>query len=142
MIRAITPHADPLDLATQSLILYRELRDALRRILPEIGAAESGHILAMDERLGHLRQAIQQADAALMASPPAQTVADLDRLLAERRQVMAEVLSLHQEVIAQAESVKSLLAHDLAAMRAGREALRGYAPRERSGSGAIINRQS
>ena len=137
--------SDPVALAAQSLALYRELRDELRRILPEIGAAETSSILAMNEGTARLRQAIQDADAALVAVSPPQLEAGgnrLSRLLAERRQAMDEVLALYKEGIAQAESVKSLLTHDLAAMRAERQALEGYAPRGQDVLGGVINRQS
>jgi len=143
---AARPHANPAELAAQSLALYRELRDELRRMLSGIGAAETSWLQAVDDNMSRLRQVIQQADAALMALPPraeAETGgARLSGLLAERRQIMAEALSLNKEVISQAESVKSLMAHDLAAMRAGRQVLRGYAPPGQADSGSIINRQS
>ena len=136
--------SDPVALAAQSLALYRELRDELRWILPEIGAAETSSILAMDEGVARLRQAIQDADAALAVSPPQPEAGGnrLSRLLAERRQAMDEVLALYKEGIAQAESVKSLLTHDLAVMRAERQALEGYAPRGQDVLGGVINRQS
>ena len=135
---------DPTDLAAQSLALYQALRDELRRLLSEAGAAETDSILAMDERMASLRQAIQEADAALMALPsrPEAESGRMAALLAKRRHVMDEVLSLHKKAIAQAESIKSLLAHDLAAMRTGRQVLNGYAPPGQDGSGSIINRQS
>jgi len=131
------------ELAAQSLALYRELRDHLRRMLTGISAAETGWILAMDERMTDLRQAIEQADATLMAWPlPEVAETGVARLFDERRQAMAEVLSLQKEVIVQAESVQSLLGHDLAAMRAGRQALRGYTPPPEDSPGGIISRQS
>ena len=133
------------DLAAQSLALYQELRDELRRMLPKIGAAETGWISAMDGNIARLLRAIEQTDSALMASaPPQPRTGDQGRLtglLAKRRQVMAEVLSLNKEAVAQAESIKSLLGHDLAALRAGRQALDGYAPHGLDGSGGIINHQ-
>jgi len=131
------------ELVVQSLALYRELRDQLQGMLPQISAAEVDWMLVMDERIIRLRQAIEKADAALMALPPEPEIgeSDLTRLVDERRQVMAEVLSLNQQVIGQAENVKSLLGHDLATMRAGRQALRGYAPLSEDSPGGIINRQ-
>jgi len=132
------------DLTAQSLALYRELRDQLRRMLPRISAAGTDWILTMDESMAHLRQAIEKADAALMALPPESETgqSDLTRLAGERRQAMAEVLSLQKEAIIQAESARSLLGHDLAAMRAGRQALRGYTPPPEDSPGGIICRQS
>lgn len=144
---ATMQRTDPADLAAHSLALYQELRDELQRMPSEIGAAETERILAVDESMTRLRQAIQKVDAALMASlrqPEAgedHSADHLADLLTKRRQVMTEVLSLNEEMIAQAESIKSLLGHDLAAMRAGRQVLRGYAPPGEGDSGGIINRQ-
>ena len=135
---------DLADLAVHSLALYRELRDELGRMLPEIGTAKIDNLLAMNDSITSLWQTIHDTDAALMALSlqPEVSEGGLAQVLAERRQVVDETLALYKKGIVQAQNVKSLLAHDLAAVRAGRQMLNGYAPHGQNAGGNIINRQT
>ncbi|MDR3088660.1 MAG: hypothetical protein LBU39_02450 [Desulfobulbaceae bacterium] len=132
------------ELAGLSLSLYRQLADELRLLIPKVGVAEADLLLTMDTRMTQLRRAIENADGELASLLSKSDVGDgpSPELLRERHQAMAEALTLHHEAITQAEGVKSLLAHDLAAMRQGRQALHGYTPPPEDAPGGLINRQS
>lgn len=137
---------DPQTLASalaDSIRNYQNIRDFLVEMDGEIGTASDALLHSMAETLSKLQTQAVDADQTFLACLDKKSAESnvLQPLMVERAEVIGEVLRLNSDVQKRAIGAKSLLAHELSALRLGKTAHYGYKSQQAS-AGRIVDSTS
>ena len=122
---------------------YQHILGFLVEMDREIGTASDGRLQSMTETLSKLQSQAADIDKTFLACLDKDSMGStiLQPLMVEREEVIAEILRLNSDVQKKASGVKSLLAHELSALRLGKTAHCGYKSQQ-ANAGRIVDSTS
>ncbi|MDK9707979.1 MAG: hypothetical protein OEL83_13095 [Desulforhopalus sp.] len=122
---------------------YQNILGFLVEMDREIGIASDTRLQSMTEILGTLQIQAVDADKTFLAHFDKESAEStiIQPLMVEREKVIAEILRLNSNVQKKAMGIKSLLAHELGALRLGKTAHYGYKSQQAS-AGRIVDSTS
>jgi hypothetical protein len=124
----------------ESFTCYNRILTLLQNIDREVGTASEDELLVMGDSLKDLQASATLIDKTIMAQLQGKRVTNdtLSTLLESRENIVKEILLLNRNIAAKAMGVKTLLAHELATLRSGASAMKGYRQQEYD-QGRIVN---
>ncbi len=127
----------------ESVSCYKRILTLLKSMYGELGTAPEDELLAMSASLRDLQASASKLDQKIMVQLQERSTIheSLNTLLKEREAIIHESLLLNGNIAAKACGVKALLAHELATLRSGASAMKGYRQQEFA-QGRIVNSNS
>lgn len=112
----------------QSIQQYENILDLLKEMDKVLVTASPDSMLALNTSFMDLQSQAQAIDQVLKdwLSRDAGSTKDLQSLMDTRKRIMQEIFHLNRSLTVKASGLKSLLAHEMGALRNGRTALGGY----------------
>lgn len=127
-------------LCRQSLRQYREMVLLLQSLQGNLQDQSSGSVIQFNVTFVELQNQIQQTDqevAEQLNLQPEST--NIVAFLNHRKELQEDMLGLIGETVPKADSVKSLLANEMQAVKHGKKALNGYKSQQEQ-YGRIVNK--
>ncbi|MEE4240273.1 MAG: hypothetical protein V2I36_02330 [Desulfopila sp.] len=129
-------------LLEESLKQYSQMREVLREMKSQLDGHSVGHISLLLDRFNQLSGDARKIDLEIAKHLGISGEAErLKEKIEEKVQLQADILSLIEQTVPKAASVKAILAGEIHTVSRGRRAISGY----KSGSssqGRIVNRSS
>lgn len=131
----------PMDIVNESCLKTREMFNVLMELQQALKSSSSVVVNKETDKLHLLQKEVMQIDLILSDrlknGPPLSATESY--ALAERTELQKEILQLNKKLIPQIHNIKSTLASEMASLKTGRTALKGYGDSSR-GAGRLINK--
>lgn len=126
-----------------SIHQYERIHGFLQKMEQDVGTADSDELEAFNQSLQELQaQAINTDQAVNSLLHGKKDSAELvQKLVVQREFLLKEIIDLNKNITTKASGVKSLIAHELSALRSGLSAMNGYKQLQNN-QGRLINRSS
>lgn len=126
-----------------SIQQYERIYELLQKMEQDVGTADSDELEAFNQSLQELQAQAINTDQAVngLLHGTKDSAESVQKLVVQREFLLKAIIDLNKNIAARASGVKSLIAHELSALRSGLSAMNGYR-QQQNNQGRIINRSS